>query len=343
MLPAPPQSVDELELRLSQPSARARDALAALDGDLLVLGVGGKMGPTLARMAVRAVQEAAVPRRVIGVSRFSDATLRPRLEAWGVETIPCDLLDRAAVQALPSVRNVIFMTGMKFGASRDPAMTWAMNCYAPALVCERFRDSRILAFSSGNVYGLVAADGTGSRETDPVNPLGEYSVTVLGRERIFEFFSRQLQLPVALLRLNYAAEMRYGVLVDIAQTVYAGRPVDLAIPTVNVIWQADANALTLAALAHTAIPPRVINLAGPEILRVRDVAEQFGRLLNKPVEFASAEGATAYLNDGRAGHALLGDVQVDAQTLIRWTADWLQRGGALLGKPTHFEVRDGKF
>ncbi len=340
---SPPTTVDELEERLSQPSQRAIEALAATEGDLLILGVGGKMGPTLARMAVRASREAGSQRRVIGASRFSDGSLPARLQAWGVETLACDLLDEQSVAALPDVPNVIYMTGMKFGASRNPAMTWAMNCYAPALVCRRLRHSRIVAFSSGNVYPLVALDSGGSKEADDPGPVGEYAITVLGRERTFQYFSDRDQIPTALLRLNYATEMRYGVLVDIAQDVLAERPVDLSTPMFNVIWQGDANAMTLAALAHVANPPRIINVAGPEFLCVRDVAEQFGRLLNKPVRFTGPEGSTAYLNNGSQGHRLLGDVSVDAETMIRWTADWVQRGGDSLGKPTHFQVRSGKF
>ena len=342
MLSSPP-SVDALEERLSQPSSAAIEALAAVKGDLLILGVGGKMGPTLARMAVRASHQAGINRRVIAASRFSDGSLPARLQAWGVETIACDLLDEEAVAALPEAANVIFMTGMKFGASRNPALTWAMNCYAPALVCRRFRHSRMVAFSSGNVYPLVSLDSGGSKEADEPGPIGEYAITVLGRERTFQYFSDRFQIPTALLRLNYATEMRYGVLVDIAQDVLAEREVDVSTPMFNVIWQGDANAMTLAALAHAANPPRIINVAGPEFLRVRDVAEQFGRLMNKPVRFTGQEGSTAYLNNGSEGHRLLGEISVDAETMIRWTADWVQRGGESLGKPTHFQVRSGKF
>lgn len=343
MTDSPPASVEELEERLSQPSPQAIEALAKLPGDLLILGVGGKMGPTLARMAQRASQAAGVRRRVIGGSRFSDDRLRSRLEAWGVDTIPCDLLDEDSVASLPDVSNVIFMTGMKFGASRNPALTWAMNCYAPALVCRRFRTSRIVAFSSGNVYPLVPLDSGGSQETDEAGPVGEYAMTVLGRERTFQYFSDRYHIPAALLRLNYATEMRYGVLVDIARDVLAEREVDVSTPMFNVIWQADANAMTLAALAHVSEPPRIINIAGPAFLRVRDVAEQFGRLLNKPVRFTGQESSTALLNNGSEGCRRLGDIRVDAETMLRWIADWVGRGGESLGKPTHFQVRSGKF
>lgn len=338
-----PRDVDDLDQRLSEPSEQAIRVLGQLDGDLMVLGIGGKMGPTLARMARRASDMAGRQRRVIGVSRFSDESLQARLHDWGVETLRCDLLDETQVDALPQAPHVIYMTGMKFGASRSPALAWAMNCFAPALVCRKFCHSRIVAFSSGNIYGMVPADSSGSRETDALEPTGEYSMTVLGRERMFDYFSQKLQIPIALLRLNYATEMRYGVLVDIARSVFEQRPVDLAVPVVNVIWQAEANAMALAALAHTEVPARAINVAGPELLRVRDVAMRFGELMGKPVSFAGDEGPSAYLNDGRAGEQILGEVQVSAEQMIRWTADWVLAGGRSLDKPTHFQAVDGKF
>jgi len=338
-----PQSVEALEELLSRPSEQATETLSRLDGDIVILGVGGKMGPTWARMAKRALEKAGVARRVIGVSRFSDASVRQRLEGWGVETIACDLLQKDQVQALPGAPNVIFMAGMKFGSSGNPSMTWAMNCYVPALACLRYHDSRIAVFSSGNVYPMVPVDSQGSTEDDVTGPVGEYAITVLGRERIFQHFSHTLGTRAALLRLNYAMEMRYGVLVDIARDVFEGRPVDLTMSKVNVIWQADANAMTLASLAHATAPAKIINVAGPEILQVRDVAEQFGRLMDKPVRFTGEEGALAYLNNGQMGHALLGNVSVDADQMIRWTADWVARGGESLSKPTHFQTQDGKF
>ncbi len=338
-----PESVESLEEMLSRPSQRAVETMRKLEGDLLILGVGGKMGPTLARMAKRAFEQAGLQRRVIGASRFSDPDVRQRLENWGVETITCDLLDEAAVASLPDIPNVIYMTGMKFGASQNPELTWAMNCYAPALVCRKFCHSRIVAFSSGNVYAMVLLDSSGSKESDEVDPVGEYSITVLGRERIFQYFCKRFDIPTALLRLNYATELRYGVLVDIAQEVFAGRPVDVSTPLFNVIWQADANAMTLAAFAHVESPASVINVAGPDLLRVREVAQRFGELMGKTVQFTGREGETAYLNDGRQGHQLLGAVGADADQMIRWTADWISRSGASLGKPTHFQERSGKF
>jgi len=338
-----PKNVEELEERLSRPSQQAIEVLGGLEGDLILLGVGGKMGPTLARMARRASELAGRQRRIIGVSRFSDPRLRQRLADWGVETIACDLLNEGEVAGLPEAPLVIYMTGMKFGASRNPGLTWAMNCYAPALVCRKFRNSRIAAFSSGNVYSMVPADSTGSRETDPPDPIGEYAVTVLGRERMFQYFSEALQIPTVLLRLNYATEMRYGVLVDLAREVLAGNPIDVSMAAVNVIWQGEANAMTLAALARTEVPARIINVAGSEILRVRDVAEKFGQLMDKPARVIGEEGSRAYLNDGSYGHQVLGAVETPADQMIRWTADWVLRGGESLDKPTHFQVSDGKF
>jgi len=343
MKQAGPDSVEALEESLSRPSELAIRTLGELEGDVLVLGVGGKMGPTLARMAKRASEQAGVRRRVIGVSRFSNEHVRRRLENWGVETIACDLLQEDQIQSLPTAPNLIFMAGMKFGATGNPSLTWAMNCYVPALVCRRFHDSRIVAFSSGNVYPMVPVDSSGSTEDDLPQPVGEYAMSVLGRERVCEHFSRTLGTPAAILRLNYATELRYGVLFDVAQDVFAGRPVDLTMSKVNVIWQADANAMALVALAHTSTPAKTINVAGLEILRVRDVAEQFGRLMNKPVQFAGEEGSSAYLNDGRSGQRLLADATVDGDQMIRWIAEWVVHGGESLGKPTHFQVQDGKY
>ena len=246
-----PQTVDELEDHLSQPSDAVIEMFSQMAGDVIFLGVGGKMGPTMARMARRASDAAGTNRRVIGVSRFSNPDLRQRLESWDVETIACDLLDAEAVNALPAADHVIYMSGMKFGSSGAAPLTWAMNCYAPSLVARKYRDSRIAAFSTGNVYGMVPADGSGSVETDSLHPDGEYAITTMGRERIFEYFSETLSLPVAIIRLNYATELRYGVLVDIAQQVFAGRPVDVTMNRVNVIWLRDANAMTLLSLERS--------------------------------------------------------------------------------------------
>ncbi|WP_406697684.1 NAD-dependent epimerase/dehydratase family protein [Singulisphaera sp. Ch08] len=333
----------ELETLLSEPTAEVIETLSRLPGDIVLLGVAGKMGPTLARMARRASDASGTPRRVIGVSRFSAPGSQEELAAHGVETISCDLLNEAELARLPDAAHVIYLAGKKFGSTGDEATTWVMNAYLPALVAKRYRDSRIVAFSSGNIYGMVPASSAGSREEDPPRPVGEYAMSCLARERIFEAFSRSQQTPMALIRLNYACELRYGVIVDLAQKVQAGEPIDLGMGYLNTIWQGDANALTLRALEHTATPPTVINLTGPERLSVRAVAERLGELMNRPVRFIGTESDSALLNDARQGLERLGPPRVTADSLIERVAAWVSRGGTSLGKPTHFESRDGAF
>lgn len=342
-LPPTPQTVDELEKNLSTPSVQAVATMGRLSGDLILLGVGGKMGPTLARMAKRATQAAGIDRRVVGVSRFSGAGVREQLEEHGIETIAGNLLDKDFVDSLPQVTNVVYMAGFKFGASADPSMTWAMNCYLPSLICRKYRDSRIVAFSTGNVYGLVANERRGSDETDVPNPVGEYAMAALGRERIFQYFSGSLPLPAVLLRLNYATELRYGVLVDLARRVWAKQPIDLTMGHVNVIWQADANAMALSALEHTMTPPLVLNVAGEEILSIRETAQELGRLLETPVHLTGSEAPDSLLSNGQKGHRVLGKPQTGSAQMLRWTADWVRRGGETLGKPTEFQNREGRF
>jgi len=336
-------SSDELDDLLSTPSPGTIEALGRLEGDLLVLGVGGKMGPTLARMAVRASQMAGVKRRVIGVARFS----RPELPAWlkqhGVEPVPCDLMDTQQLARLPDAANVIVMTALKFGSTGRPGDTWAVNCWMPANICQRYPDSRIAAFSTGNVYPLSPIAHGGSLETDPLAPVGEYAASCVGRERLYDYFSRANGTKLSIVRLNYACELRYGVLVDLARQIQAGEPIDLTMGAVNVIWQGDANAMTLQSLAHAASPPFVVNVAGPETLSVRRICEHLGQLLGKPPVFSGSEGPDALLSNGSLGHQLFGYPRVSIGQLCEWIADWLQRGGELLGKPTKFQVRDGNF
>ena len=295
-----------LEDLLSDPSPAAIDALRAVDGDVIVLGAGGKMGPTLARMARRAMDAAGVTCRVIAAARFSSPGLRQTLEAQGVETIQCDLLDEQAVAALPDVPNIIFMAGRKFGSTGDEPLTWAMNTHVPAVVSRRFPASRIVAFSTGNVYGLTANGRGGSREEDVPVPVGEYAMSCLGRERLFEYFSRAQGTPMVILRLNYAVEMRYGVLVDLAARISRRDPIDLSMGYVNVIWQGDANSMAIAALAHAVSPPLVLNIAGAEELSVRSVTEDLARRLDTTPKFVGAEMPDALLSNGTRGHALLG-------------------------------------
>jgi nucleoside-diphosphate-sugar epimerase len=335
--------VTELENRLSEPSPGAVETLRRLDGDILFLGAGGKMGPTLSRMARRASDLAGVRRRVIAVSRFGDSRLVESLNSHGIETIRCDLLDEEQVRRLPDAPNVVFMTGMKFGSTGQPWLTWAMNVFLPGMLCRKYRNSRVVAFSTGNVYPLTPVALGGSTEDDAPAPVGEYAQTALGRERILEYFSRSLHIPVVLLRLNYAAELRYGVIVDVARTVWAGEAVDLTMGCLNAIWQGDANAMALQAFDRCATPPRVLNLAGPEVLSVRRLAEAFGQRFGKPASFRGIESADALLSNGQQGHQLFGYPRVPARHLVEWVADWVRRGGVSLDKPTHFETRDGAF
>ena len=324
------RSIEELDELLSEPTEAATDTLGALDGDIVILGVGGKMGPTLARMAKRASEIAGVSRRVIGVSRFSSPRLESQLQAQGVETVRGDLLDPKSLSALPDAANIVFMAGMKFGTTGQESQTWAMNSFLPGLVSERYRHSRIAAFSTGNVYGLSPVSLGGSGEQDALNPAGEY-------------FSRRNETRMSILRLNYATELRYGVLVDIAQRVYAGQPVPLSMGYLNAIWQGDACGMSLQALGSASVPPFVINLAGPELLSVRRVAEQFGECWHKPVRFEGQESADALLSNAKKSYELFGRPRVDAEQMITWIADWVSRGGATLARPTHFEERAGRF
>jgi nucleoside-diphosphate-sugar epimerase len=332
----------ELDDRLSDPPAEVVESLARLDGDLIILGAGGKMGPSLAVMAQRASDLAGSRRRVIAVSRFSGGSDQP-LRDRGITTVACDLSDERAVSGLPDAPLIVFMAGRKFGSTGDEATTWAMNTYLPALVCRRYGQCRIVVFSTGNVYGLVPVGGGGSREADTPRPSGEYAMSCLGRERVCEYFSRRSGTPVALFRLNYACDLRYGVLVDLAHQILRGEPVDLAMGYFNTIWQGDANAMALRALEHASSPPWVVNATGPETLSVRSVAERLARRLGRTVGFTGTESDTALLSDARLGIERLGPLRVSAEALVEWVADWVDHGGKVLGKPTHFESRDGSF
>ncbi len=336
-------SVEQLEEMISRPAPRVVETLAGLDGDLIVLGCGGKMGPSLARMAKRAFDEAGIDRRVIGVDLFPSSEQQSRLSGVGVETIRCDLLNEAQLNSLPDAANVVYMVGMKFGSTENQALTWALNAYLPGAVCRKFRNSRITAFSTGNIYGLVPLWSGGSVETDEPNPEGEYAWSALARERVFEHFSRAYNMPVSIVRLNYSNELRYGVLVDIAQKVWTGEPVDVAMGVVNVIWQGDANAMALQTLAKASSPPFVVNIAGPETVSVRRAAQLFGQLMGREPKLVGSEASDALLSNGQLGHQLFGYPRVPVRKLIEWVAAWIMAGGETLGKPTHFETRNGKF
>lgn len=335
--------VDTLDDWLSQPSAACIDVLRHYPGDLIILGVAGKMGPTLARMAVRASEAAGMKRRVIGVARFSDPAVREQLERWSVETITADLLDRQQLERLPEVPLVMYLAGRKFGSTGQESLTWAMNVWLPGLVGERYRHSRIVALSTGNVYGNVPVSSGGSTESDPPNPIGEYAMSCLGRERMFEHVSQTYGTPVSLVRLNYACELRYGVLVDLAMKVWEGQSIDLTMGHFNVLWQADANAMALAAFETCQSPAAFVNITGPKILAVKDVCERFGQLFGRELQFTGTAAKDALLNNATAALTRWGSPRVPPQTLMRWIVDWIRRDGPRLNKPTHFEVRDGRF
>lgn len=332
-----------LEEALSQPYPQDIEAAADLRDGLLVLGAGGKMGPTLVRRALAAFQEAGLEGPVTAVSRFSDQRQREALERAGARVISVDLMDPAGLAALPKCPNVIFMAGYKFGSSSDPAATWAVNCYLPGRVAECFQGSRIVAFSTGNVYPLVLPESGGCSENDPVGPVGEYAQSCLGRERVLSFFSRLHGTPACILRLNYAVEARYGVLLDIGRRVFTGEPVPLEMGHVNLIWQGDANSVCLRAFGLCDVPAAVLNLTGPETMSVRWIAQSFGERFGREPIFKGSEGETALLSNAERCHSIFGRPQVSIEAVIDLVADWIREGRPCWEKPTKFEVTDGKF
>jgi len=338
-LPDTIADITALDDLLCRPSQALIDDLGKVDGDILILGVAGKMGPTLAGLAKAAAPE----RRVIGVARFSEPGIKAWLEARGIEALNCDLLDEAAIRALPKLPNVIFMAGRKFGAEGDLSLTWAMNAYVPAMIAQAFSGSRTVAFSTGCVYPFVPVDGKGASETLAPDPPGEYAQSCVGRERMFEYFSRKYKTPGRLFRLNYAIDMRYGVLHDIATKVIREKPVDVSLGHVNFIWQGDASAQALRCLAHCDTPTSPINVSGHEILRVRDLAQKFGARFGRAPIIVGNEEPTAWLTDTSQAVKMFGLPIVDTERLIAWTADWIARAMPSLGKPTKYEVRDGRY
>jgi dTDP-4-dehydrorhamnose reductase len=336
-------SLDMLEDLLSAPTDEAVKMFSGLEGDLMFLGIGGKIGPSLASMAKRACEKAGVKKRMYGVALFESDQQRKDLETLGFETFHGDLLDPEFIHSLPKVRNVYFLAGMKFGSEENLSLTWAVNSYMPALVADYYKDSNIVAFSTGCVYSLVSVESGGSLETDAPGPVGEYAQSCLGRERMFEYGSKQHGTKVCLIRLNYSVELRYGVLVDIGLKVKNQEPIDLSMGFFNVIWQGDVNDVVLRSMEICESPAKILNITGPEILSVREVAREFGKLFNTEPELVNEEAKTALLNNSEHAFQLFGRPRVSTTQIIQWIAGWINDGGDLLGKPTHYEVRDGKY
>jgi nucleoside-diphosphate-sugar epimerase len=337
------KTIEELEHKLAEPSdALVRD-IAQIDGDIMLLGIGGKMGPSLARLAMNALKQAGVQKTVWGVSRFSDAGLKDELEREGVRTIACDLLNDEQLQALPDVKNVIYMAGNKFGTTGREHFTWAMNSYLPGRVAEKFRNSRIVVFSSGNIYPFTPVFQGGATESTPPGPLGEYGQSTLGRERVFEHFSHKYDIPMVIYRLNYAIDLRYGVLLEIARSVKAGRPIDIAMGHANVIWQGDANEIALRSLNVCSSPPNFLNVTGPETMSIRWAAKEFGKRLGVEPVFAGSESNEALLNNASKSFQQFGYPRVSLLQMIDWVSHWVANDGPTWNKDTHFQEREGKY
>ena len=342
-LPERITSEAELEDVLAQPSDDDIASVARLEPDIMILGAGGKMGPSLARRVQHAAARAGKGSRVLAVSRFSSREARTELESQGVPTLACDLLSAPAITGLPRFPNVLYLAGRKFGTTDRTDITWATNTVVPARVAEHFADSRMVVFSTGNVYPLVPVTGPAPTEADPPAPVGEYAQSCLGRERVVEYVSREDGLRALMFRLNYAVDLRYGTLVDIARKVFAEEPVDLTIGYFNAIWQGDANSYALRSLELCDSPPAVLNVTGSERISTRECAEWFGRFFGKAPRFVSEEGRLALLSDATRCRTLLGEPQVPLPVLRQWVAHWVRDGGSTLNKPTHFEVSDGRF
>lgn len=329
--------------RLLEPSETLIKDIARLEGDIIILGAGGKMGPALAKLARQAIDKAGTGQKVIAVSRFSEAGTIKDLQQEGIGTISADLLDDRQLQSLPDIKNVLYLAGTKFGTTGKEPFTWAMNAYLPGRVVEKFRNSNIVAFSTGNIYPLTPVVLGGATETYPPEPLGEYAQSCFGRERIFQYSSEKYNTPVLIYRLNYANDVTYGVLLEIGRSVMTGKPIDLQMGNVNVIWQGDANEIALRSLLCCSTPPRILNVTGPETLSVRWIAGQFGQLLKKTPVFIHEEQSTALLSNASECTRLFGYPRVPPLKIIELLAEWLQQGGKTIDKATHFQERSGKF
>ncbi len=329
--------------KLLQPSKALVADIAKLDGDIMILGVAGKMGPALAKMAKSAIEEAGVNKKVIGVARFSEPGLQEELQQSGIETYVADLLEEDQLQSLPDAKNVLYLAGMKFGTTGKQSLTWAMNTYLPGRVAEKFKRSKIVVFSTGNVYPFVPIESGGATEKILPEPVGEYAQSCLGRERIFQYFSLKNNTPALIFRLNYANDVSYGVLLDIAKSVNEDRPIDLTMGHVNIIWQGDANEMAIRSLHHCNVPPKILNIAGPETASVKALAEKFGLLFKKKPTYLQQEQSTALLSNATESHRFFGQPGVPLSQMIELIAHWISQGGRILNKPTHFQERQGNF
>ena len=328
---------------LLQPSDDLVTDIAGIDGDIIILGVGGKMGPGLANVAKQAIAKAGISKKVIGVARFSEPGLQQRLQKDGIETLNADLLNDDQLFALPEVKNVLYLAGTKFGTSGNEPFTWAMNAYLPGRVAQKFKNSRIVVFSTGNVYPLVPVVGGGATEDVTPEPIGEYGQSCLGRERIFQYFASKHNTPVLIYRLNYANDVSYGVLMEIAKSVKENKPIDLAMGTASVIWQGDANEIAIRALNHCSVPAKILNVTGPETVSLRWLADQFGKMLGITPEFINEEQPTSFLSNAAESFRLFGYPKVTLKQMMELVLEWMKQGGKTLNKPTHYSERKGKY
>jgi nucleoside-diphosphate-sugar epimerase len=334
---------EQLEQLLSEPSEELVDWVSRLEGDIMVIGAGGKMGPSLAGLALNAITKANVDKKVFAVSRFTSEGQMAKLSSLGIRVIQADLLRSEELEALPHAANILYMAGQKFGTLGNEANTWTVNTYLAGRIAEKFASANIVVFSSGNVYPFVDVAGGGATEETPPSPVGEYAQSRLGGERVFEYFSKKLSTRVIIIRLNYAVELRYGVLADVASQVLRGDPIDLRVGHVNVIWQRDANEIAIRSLALCSSPPTVLNVTGPEIVSVRWLAKEFGKLLDKTPVFVGEEGNKALLSNAAKVFDLFGYPRVTLMQAIRWVADWVKGGGTSFDRPTHFQETEGRF
>jgi dTDP-4-dehydrorhamnose reductase len=338
-LPDAIKTTEELEELLSKPSQALVEYFRNLEGDVMILGAGGKIGPSMAMMAQRAVKESGVDRKVIAV----DVAELDNLSRLGIETIKCDMLDLESVKRLPKAKNIVYMAGRKFGSDGTEWITWAINVMVPHNVAQVFTDSRVAVFSTGCVYPVVDVFSGGSVETDRAEPVGEYAMSSLGRERVFDYYAAEKGEKVVQIRLNYALELRYGVLSDIASKVYNGEPVDVTTGFMNGIWQGDCCDQVLRSFDIASSPSTILNVTGPEMLSVRRIADRFGEIFDKPVTISGKENGRGYLNNASKANAIFGNPSVPIGRIIEWVAHWVSLGGENIGKPTHFETQDGKY